>query len=88
MPPQDAQLQNGYSATFAWNRSPGAVKYRLQLWQVDETNDLEYDITVDGLEYTLVIPDKVGPWMWRVIAVGGDGKLGPISRNQNRFAVK
>jgi len=87
-PPQDAQLQNGFEARFEWNVSPGASKYRLQLWEVDNSNDLEYDILVDGNSYTLLIPDRIGPWMWRVRAVGADGRLGPISSNQNRFAIK
>lgn len=87
-PAQDAILNNGSSVTFAWNRSPGAAKYRLQLWQVDYTNDFEFDILVDGLDYTIVMPDKNGPWMWRVIAVSRDGKLGPLSSYENRFVIK
>ena len=88
IPPQDAQLSIGTSVTFAWNRSPGAAKYRLQLWQLDYTSDLEYDIVVEGVEHSLIIPDKQGPWMWRVIAVSSDGRLGPISKNQNRFLIQ
>lgn len=85
-PAQDAFLQNGNPAVFAWNRSPGAVKYRLQMWQIE--GDGQFQIDLDALEYTWIVPDRLGPWQWRVLAIGPDGKTGPVSPNQNRFSIK